>query len=211
MAKEKTKKSIFKRWWFWVIVAIIVIAAIPTGDSEQASTDSDTEAKVEENNNDSNSPSNENTNNSESDDIEEVKIGEPAEIADVIFTVDAVEETDQISSGNEFIDDATTSGKFVILDVTVENNKNDSITINSDFFTIFTDDGKEYDVNSDGEVMMAMGDAMNDFFLTKINPGLSKSGKVVFEVGADVDVSKSTLEAQTGFWGTETVEVKLYE
>lgn len=212
MAKEKKKKSIFKRWWFWVIIAIIVIAVIPTNDNEQAGTDSDTESNVEENNNnDSNSPNNENTNDNESDDIEEVKIGEPAEIADVIFIVDAVEETDQISSGNEFIDDVTTSGKFVILDVTVENNKNDSITINSDFFTIFTDDGKEYDVSSDGEVMMAMGDAMNDFFLTKINPGLSKSGKVVFEVGADVDVSKSTLEAQTGFWGTETVEVKLYD
>ena len=213
MAKEKKKKSIFKRWWFWLIVAIIVIGAISSNDSEQGDTDPSTEANVEEENNDnkdSNNQNNDNTSDNESDDIEEVKIGEPAEIADVIFTVDGVEETDQISSGNEFIDDVTTSGKFVILDVTVENNKNDSITINSSFFTIYTDDGKEYDVNSDGEVMMAMGDAMDDFFLTKINPGLSKSGKIVFEVGEDVDVSKSTLKAQTGFWGTETVEVKLY-
>src|SRR5699024_653126 len=178
MAKEKKKKSIFKRWWFWLIVAIIVIGAISSNDSEQGDTEPSTEANVEEENNDnkdSNNQNNDNTNDNESDDIEEVKIGEPAEIADVIIKDNGVEETDQISSGNEFIDDVTTSGKFVILDVTVENNKNDYITINSSFFKIYNDDGKEYDVNSDGEVMMAMGDAMDDFILIKSYPCIFKS------------------------------------
>ena len=62
---------------------------------------------------------------------------------------------------------------------------------------------------TDAEVTMAMGDAGTDFFLEQINPGLSKSGKVVFEVPGDLDLTKAVLQCQTGFWGTETIEIKL--
>ena len=59
-----------------------------------------------------------------------------------------------------------------------------------------------------GKVMMAMMDE-DDFFLQQVNPGLSKTGKVVFEVGEDLDLNTAILKGQTGFWGTETVEISL--
>ena len=74
---------------------------------------------------------------------------------------------------------------------------------------IKTEDDTTYEAVSSGEVMMAMGDEGTDFFLEQINPGLSKSGKVVFEVPADLDVSSAVLHCQTGFWGTESIEINL--
>ena len=58
---------------------------------------------------------------------------------------------------------------------------------------------------------MAMGDAMDDFFLEQINPNLEKRGKVVFEVGADVNVANAVLQAQTGLFGTESTQISLNE
>ncbi|MFG6113737.1 hypothetical protein ACGTN9_01015 [Halobacillus sp. MO56] len=43
MAKEKAKKSIFKRWWFWVVAVIIIIGVSGGGEGE------DTEAQVDVN------------------------------------------------------------------------------------------------------------------------------------------------------------------
>ncbi|WP_235001638.1 DUF4352 domain-containing protein [Halobacillus sp. Marseille-P3879] len=146
----------------------------------------------------------------ESNDEEEVKnvgVGEGAEIANTTFTVNDVEETSEIDSGNEFIENATTDGKYVIADVTIQNDKDESLTIDSSFFSISAD-GAEYDPVTDGDVIMAMSEE-DDFFLEQINPGLSKSGKVVFEVSADVELADTTLHAQTGFFGTESIEIDL--
>lgn len=191
------------------IIALIIVVNVGGGDGDGDQEAGDTEnAEVEANNNE-----NEATEDSEDNDeeVEKIKIGDPAEIEDVTFTVNSVEETDEISSGNEFVEDAETSGKFVILDVTVENDKDESITIDSSFFKIFTDEGKEHEASSNSDVLMAMGEDVDDFFIEDINPGIETDGKVVFEVSEDVDVSESIMEAQTGFWGTEAVEVSLHE
>jgi len=205
MSKEKVKKPFFKRIWVWVVAIIVIIAiASGTGDDNEAETasgtaDSGSDKKTEE------------KDDAKEDDVTGVKIGQPAEVADVTFTVDGVEETSEIESGNEFIDNAETSGKFVILDMTVENGQDESLMIDSSFFKIVTEDGTKYDPISSGDAFMALGDSATDFFLEKINPNLDKSGKVVFEVGEDVDLSETILEAQTGFFGTEKIEISLSE
>ena len=72
-----------------------------------------------------------NTTNEEpvEEEVKQAKIGEPSTVGDVTFTVNGVEETTEIKSGNEFLENATTSGKFIILDVTVKNGKKEAITI----------------------------------------------------------------------------------
>lgn len=198
LAKNKVKKPFYKRVWVWVL-AIIIIIAISTGGNESdetASTDTG---------NDEGGQSRE----KDAAEVENAKIGETATIGDVGFTVNGVEETSEIDSGNEFIDNAQTDGKYVIIDIDVKNGKDESITINSSYFTLITGDGKEYEPNTDGTVTMAMGDAASGFFLEQINPDLNKSGKVIFETGEDVDINNATLQAQTGVFGTETIEISL--
>ena len=205
MAKEKVKKPFYKRIWVWVLAIIIIIALASGGeDSETPSTDQSSNSNTEQN------ATTEEVAQEEpaTEEAKTAKIGEPTTVGNVTFTVNGVEETTEINSGNEFIENATTSGKYIIVDVTVQNGKKESITINSSFFKIIAD-GTEYDPTTDGTVMMAMGDAMNDFFLKQINPNLEKSGKVVFEVGADVNVANTVLQAQTGAFGTETTKISL--
>ena len=191
---------------FLGIIAIIIIASsIGSGDEavEDSGNDVITEVEAEET-----EENVEETKDEPAEDIEEsFKIGEPAIVGDVTFTVKDVEEVNEITSGNEFIDNVTTEGKFVILDIDVKNEKSEAITINSSFFKL-TNGETTYEPTTSGEVMMAMM-GEDDFFLTQINPGLNKSGKVAFEVAGDLDLSKNVLSASTGFFGTESVEISL--
>lgn len=192
-------KKFFKFGCLGIILLIvlgIIIGIVGGGDEETTNTNS-TEQKEEV--------------KSEESKQEEKKvagIGETATVADVGFTVQNVEETNEIDSGNEFIENATTDGKFIIADIKIDNGQKEALTIDSSFFKIITADGTEYEPVTDGTVFMAMSQE-DDFFLQQINPGLSKAGKVVFEVPADLDLATSTLYCQTGFFGTESIEIKL--
>ncbi|SDB83415.1 protein of unknown function [Pelagirhabdus alkalitolerans] len=209
-------KKILK-WVAIAFVGLIVIGALLSDDdSETAETEAtdqqeteeaEDEESSEEANDDSDDEVEEADESDDSDDVTVAGIGDAATIADVTFTVNEVNTTEEITSDNEFIDPVTTSGKFVLIDVTIDNDKQESITINSSFFTLHDENGTEYDPSTDGGIMMNLDD--DDFFLEQINPGLDRTGTVVFEVGSDVDVSSSKLEAQTGFWGTERIEINL--
>lgn len=192
--KKKNKKPFFKRWWFILIVIIVIAVAISGGDDDPEDKDV---------------VSNSDNSSSESEpEVIEVGIGTAATIADVSFTVNGVEETKEIDSGNQFIDNAVTDGKFILINITAANDKKEAITIHSSYFKIVTSDGVEYDPTTDTDVTFAMSDE-DDFFLQQINPGLSKTGTVVFEVGESLDLNTTILKCQTGVWGTETVEISL--
>lgn len=204
MKREKIKKPIYKKWWVWLLAIVIIGAALGGGDDENPIADGENVVAQENTDSTIDQPKEAET----SVDVVEVGIGEPAKIADVSFTVNSIEETKEISSGNEFIESAVTEGKYVILEVTVKNEKKEALTINSSYFKLITLEGVVYEPNTDGKVMMAMMDE-EDFFLQQVNPGLSKTGKVVFEVGEDLDLNTAVLQGQTGFWGTESVEISL--
>lgn len=209
MKREKIKKPIYKKWWVWLLAIVIIGAALSGGDDEKPIADGTNEVAQETTDPTDEQPKEAEASEAEaSEDVVEVGIGEPAKIADVSFTVNSIEETKEISSGNEYIESAVTEGKYVILEVTVKNEKKEALTINSSYFKLITLEGVVYEPNTDGKVMMAMMDE-DDFFLQQVNPGLSKTGKVVFEVGEDLDLNTAVLQGQTGFWGTESVEISL--
>jgi len=68
--------------------------------------------------------------------------------------------------------------------------------VDSNMFKVKDEQGREFEPTSDAEVMMVV-DGMSDFFLQDINPGLSKAGKLVFEL--PTDVTSYTLEVSSGF------------
>lgn len=206
MKKAKVKKPFYKRVWVWVLGGIVVINIFSGGEdtTETASTEP---AKTEQTQKD---PKQEAAPKTE---VEEAApsygIGKEATVADVGFTVTNVQETKVIESGNQFIDNATTDGKFVLVNVSIKNGQKDALTILDSYFKIKVN-GAEYDASTSSEVSMAMSVKNEDsFFLEQINPGLSKSGTVVFELPADADVSKAVLQCQTGAWGTEMIDINL--
>ncbi|GGE48002.1 hypothetical protein GCM10011391_28490 [Pullulanibacillus camelliae] len=210
MSKEKVKKSIFKRWWFWVIVIIVVIIIGVNlgGGSDDKSTSASTTTKSSDNSKSKDVPKKETKKPTKKSNEKVIGIGDPAKIADVTFTVNKVETSTELKSDNEFVDPAKASGKFVILHVTIKNEKKKAISIDSSFFKIMTNDGTTYDPSDDGDVLMVIPEKQQ-LFLEQINPGITKTGTIVFDVAKDLDLSKAHVEAQTGFWGTEKVKINL--
>lgn len=190
MAEEvvgKPKKSIFKKWWFWVI-AVLVVGAIasnsggkggtsPATTPTSGSTTSTTEAAP-----------------AAADGEKAAKIGVPLKVGDLVFTVKDASMTKLLKSplGNK-------KGNWMVVTVSVKNESKEAVTIDSSFFKLIEGDGTAYETDSDNLMYL---DAQQNFFLEKINPKLEKQGKVLFALPEGVKDLK--LQVQTGAFGTET-------
>lgn len=127
-----------------------------------------------------------------------VGIGQGLEVSDVIFTANSVSE--ETSIGDQYYSDEPAEGAiFKVVEVTIKNDGKEALTIDSSFFKLLAD-GAEYSPFQS----LAIDDT---FFLEQINPGLSKTGKVLFEV--PTGISTAQLHVQTGFWGTETGTINI--
>lgn len=203
-------KKVFKVGCLGILglFALIVVAALVFGGGEESATTStetessapaaestETEATEEE-------PAEEEP--AEEEPAEEAAaetagIGEEVQVGDVFFTVNEISNATNV--GGEY--GVTAQSQFTIVNVTVRNEKNEAITVDNNFFKLLSGE-RTYD--SDGSAgIYANEDA--DFFLTSVNPGVSLTGNVVFDVPADLEAPQ--LQVQTGFFGTETGVINL--
>lgn len=191
---------------FAIFIGLAIIGAM-LGGEEQVANEETTPVTGGEGTNEENVneevEDTENVNKDEASENEEVVeiagIGEQINVSDVFFTVNDVSTATNV--GGEYGQDA--QSQFTIINVTVQNEKNEPITVDSNFFKLLSG---ERTYEADGTAgMYANEDA--DFFLTSVNPGVSLTGNVVFDVPADL--TDLILQVQTGFWGTETGQIKL--
>lgn len=175
-----------------IFIAIGVIGSMGS-DDESSSTEPDTKAE------------------DKADKKEETKVyqvGEMVETGELAYKVTNVEATSELKSNNEFIESATTEGQFVLIDIEAYNNDKDARMVDSSMFKVLDNKGREFDPSSDSEVMMVVDEAM-DFFLQDINPGLSKTGKLVFELPADAESYSLQVSSGFGWSGGEYETIKL--
>lgn len=196
-------KKVFKIGCLGVIglVVLLIIIAIATGGGEETAepttppeeTTSDTATEETTSETPAEEPAEE--------PVEEVVagIGQEIQVGDVFFTANEV--TTATSLGGEY--GVTAQSQFTVVNVTIRNEKNEAITVDSSFFKLLSGD-RTYDSDG-GAGIYANEDA--DFFLTSVNPGVSLSGNVVFDVPADLE--NPQLQVQTGFFGTETGVINL--
>ncbi|MBT2289292.1 DUF4352 domain-containing protein [Paenibacillus albidus] len=129
------------------------------------------------------------------------KKGEELQVGDVVFKVNKVTTTKEIKDGDFFSYSPDADGSvFLVVNVTVKNAGKEMITTDSSFFQLLK-----------GEVQYnpsTLITTTGDYFLYEgINPGLSQTGNVVFEVPEDM--KDFVLNVQTGFWGTEQGQIEL--
>lgn len=86
--------------------------------------------------------------------------------------------------GSEFMRE-TADGEFIIVKISVRNTGHEPATISDSDFHLKNGD-VTYDASSKG--MMNGG-----FFLAKLNPGVSKTGSIIFDVPANTSPSKYKL------------------
>jgi Domain of unknown function (DUF4352) len=91
------------------------------------------------------------------------------------------------------------SGQFVAVGVLITNEQRDEITMSTSLFKLLSPEGLEY---SASEKSLEIG-GTDTLFLKGINPGLTKSGVVLFEVPNNVDISSLRLSFRGGMTGEE--------
>ena len=133
----------------------------------------------------------------------EAGIGEDLSIGKVLFRVNEIGEVNEIKAGNGFLKytpDAN-GAVFLTVNVTVENKDTKMIQTDSSFFKLISSEGAQY---SPSTILVA---DEKYFLFEGINPGLSLTGNVIFEVPPGLNDLR--LQVQTGYWGTETGKIKL--
>ncbi|MCH7568863.1 MAG: DUF4352 domain-containing protein [Nanoarchaeota archaeon] len=114
---------------------------------------------------------------------------------DFAYTVHSIENVSEL--GRFFPRES--KGVFLIVELTVENIAKESEYVYSDRFNIVDDQGRVFDKASSAGLK-------DDFKFSKIQPGLSESGKIAFDV---VDEGEYKLRIRKGIFSSDYVYVKL--
>ena len=133
--------------------------------------------------------------------VEEVlpTVGEVAEAKKYSLVVNDYYETTRISSNNMFIEDLTTDGKFIVVNLTIKNKENTQTTY-SDFDIKLKSGDLSFSATDNLDVVVIFEDYLS---YEQVNPQMSTTNVLVFEVPSDLD----TYSIEMGFF--DTVEIIL--
>ncbi|MED3759698.1 DUF4352 domain-containing protein [Peribacillus frigoritolerans] len=203
MSKEKkikVKKPFYKKWWVWVIAIIVIVNIASGGDEEESTTETKTDTKATET---TAKPKEEKKAEPKKEAPKQHQVGDVVKVGKLEYTVKGVEETQKISN---VLGDKTTSGKFVIVEMAIKNLDKKERMADSNMFKVKAD-GAEY--GADAELDMYVNEGGIGFFLESINPNISKTGKVVFELPAEAKAYNIEVSSGAGWSGGEYEQIKL--
>lgn len=155
------------------IVLIIIIAAAGGGSSNDSSDGSSSD------------------NGSNSAAGTSFGLQQEAPAGDLIFTANSI--TKKTTIGSSYSAKTSQSGTYLLVNVTVENNGNETITIDSSLFSLTDSEGREFSHSNEGQTALIMSGS-NNFFLKQVQPGLSSTGDVVFEIPTDASGLQLTVK-----------------
>ncbi|KXY54723.1 MULTISPECIES: DUF4352 domain-containing protein [Bacillus] len=119
--------------------------------------------------------------------------------SDVKIAVGPMETVDSV--GNEYTKEQA-QGVFKILEVTLTNNQKDAITVDANSFKLVDNKGREFTYSTQGQTSFDLANGgKTDFFLKQLNPGLTQTGKIVFDIPKDAE--GIFLKASGGMTGKE--------
>lgn len=147
MSKEKSSVPFYKKKWFLILVAVIVIAALASGNNDKDEPKKDDSTAVVENANEGSTtqeqPTVADTTEKPSPEPEPeptmTKIGEEIQVGDVVYKVNSV--TTAKTIGSEYVS-TEAQGIFLILDLSITNKGNDSLSVSSSFFVLLNGEKK---------------------------------------------------------------------
>ena len=189
------KNSIWKRWIMAAGIAFVMfivgVVNTPTDDTKPASSSSDqtvAESKQEPKAQTSPAP-------------KAIELSNTGVSSNVGIAVQGFESTDSI--GNNQFNIAKAQGIFKVVTLSITNNQKDSIIVDSDSFKLIDEQGREFSDSSEAEMALAcsMGDHPENLTLKELNPGMTITGLVVFDV--PLDAQGFVLKAHGGMTGSE--------
>ena len=155
--KNSNKKVFYKKWWFWVIIAVVAVIII---GAAAGSADGNGGDEIQDY---------ENVNSSEA----WYTCDNATNSSDIVFKVNSVQNTQLVGSG---ILSETTSNNFAIVNISISNNSDKPFSVNPNNFNLVLN-GKKYSYHS---ATYYLDNGMSS--LDDINPGITKTYRIVFEV-----------------------------
>lgn len=90
--------------------------------------------------------------------------------------------------------------------IKVTNNDKEARTVDTNLFKLFDAQGKEYSAMAEADLYV---NSDSHFFLEKVNPGMSRSGYIVFEIPKNINGLKLQCSSGLGFSGGQDVLIDL--
>jgi hypothetical protein len=161
-------KKILK-WGGIGLLVLIVLGVIVGGGSSKK-------------NNNSTAPNNEAKSGSNSEETTH-GLNETVQDGDLTFTVSNVTTAETL--GNQFTS-KDAQGTFYIVTLKIENKGNKTATFDSSMAKVLDDQGREFERSIEGQTAKGMAQGNVDLFLQQIQPSLSATGDLVFDLPADI-------------------------
>ncbi|MFZ2206818.1 MAG: DUF4352 domain-containing protein [Microgenomates group bacterium] len=130
-------------------------------------------------------------------------LNETVQDGDLAFTVTSVEKVKTL--GNQY-SKKTAQGTFYVIAMKVENKGKKTATFDSSMAKVKDAEGREFERSIDGQTAKSMSEGKTDMFLQQIQPSLSVSGDLVFDLPEGM---KSPIILLKGSMFNKGVEVKL--
>lgn len=197
---EKVKKPFYKKWLFWVIIAVVAIAAIFSDDEEttepdksepvSAQVEADDEATEPEKEDETDEPE------EEPEEKTEFGVNEKVEFEGRVLEVMNIEK----SSGSDF-ESPKDGHEYVIVTVLIENNSDKEVSYNPFDFKMQNSQGQiesQTFTIIDSDTSLSSGD---------LAPGGSVTGTLVWEQPIDDD--GLVLIFEPSFWSNKQVKINL--
>lgn len=189
MSEGTSKKSVFKKWWFWLIAIIIVVTIVNKDKKGNAA--NETVA----------------TSNTAKETKTVYKIGSTVKFDDCEWLVESSKDLGKtLSSDNQFIESASTDGKFILVKFKITNltNKEERIV---DAPKIIDSKSREFK-DFDKQLMYIPKDGKT-LSLDALPSNISKTFYAIYEVPADAKELQFTARALSAFGETQLVTLGL--
>lgn len=187
MGEEQKKKNWFLRHKF--LTAILVIVVIMMMGGSKGGNNSTT--------------SNSNSGTKQEQATTNFKMNEIAQNGDLAFTVTKV--TEAKSLGNSYTK-KDAQGVFKVITVKVENKGKETKTIDSSMLKLKDAQDQTFERSIDGQTAKGLAQGQVDLFLQQVQPSLSVTGEIVFDIPADA--TGLVLLAKDSMFG-KAIEIKL--
>lgn len=189
-AKEPgEKKSIFRKWWFWVL-AVLIIGALGSGASDSTTT-TGTDNSGGQTATESSQPKQEEKKT-------EYKVGDVVKLNNHEIVVNSVNKN--YKSGNQFEKPQNSANTFVVVDLTITNTGNSDLPANEYGFKLEDETGTQ----RNGTFLSTLDGRME---WVTLSPGGKITGKIPYEAKAGSSVLK--LHYSPGAFGGEEVVISL--
>jgi len=130
-------------------------------------------------------------------------LNETVQDGDLAFTVTSVEKVKTL--GNQY-SKKTAQGMYYVIEMKVENKGKKTATFDSSMAKVKDAEGREFERSIDGQTAKSMSEGKTDMFLQQIQPSLSVSGDLVFDLPEGM---KSPIILLKGSFIGSGVQVKL--